>query len=107
MAKRKTSSTSGIFEAYTSPGGVVTRGIKINMAEAVSLRNAGKDVVVCGPDDSANRQRAEAIERAASVEVVHHAPHPNAGPGALWHFQPLMRPPAGHTFYERSSRKAQ
>jgi hypothetical protein len=106
MAKRQPTSTSGIFQAYTSPGGAVTRGHRIKMAEAVSLRKTGRDVVVCGPDESANRQRAETVERTANAEAVHHAPHPNAGPDALWHFQPLTRPPAGHTFYERSTRKA-
>jgi len=69
------------------------------------LRKAGKDVVVCGPEDRSNRHRAEAIERGATKDVVHHAPHANAGPDALWHFQPVARPPSGHTFYERSARK--
>lgn len=106
MAKHKAATTSGIYEAFVSVGGAVTRGNKIRMSEAVTLRRAGRDVVVCGPDDRANRQRAEAIERTANVYIVHHAPHPNAGTGALWHFQPLTRPPEGHTFYVRSTRKA-
>ena len=82
------------------------RGAKITSTEAHVLRQRGKNVVVCGPDATANRQRAESLEKHVSKRIKHCGPHPNAGPNVLWHFQPDPRPPEGHTFYETSTRKA-
>jgi hypothetical protein len=96
----------GVFEAYTGPGGSVHRGAKINLKRAEALRRSGRDVVVCGADDSSNRERAASIERNANGAIKHCGPHPNAGPNALWHYQPHSRPPEGHTFYETTTRKA-
>ena len=78
-----------IHEAERASGasGGVIRGAEIDFATAVTRRQAGKDVVVCGPDLKANRRQAEQIE-AAVGPWVRSAPHKQtAGPCALPHFQ--------------------
>jgi hypothetical protein len=107
MARASTIGATTIHEAFTGHSGAVTKGGAIKAAEAVTLRRAGKNVVVCGPDGRANRMRAEEIERQANGNIKHCGPHPNAGPHALYHYQPFARPPEGHTFYETTVRKAQ
>jgi hypothetical protein len=82
------------------------RGPALTRAAAVARRQAGLDVVVCGPSKAANRSEAEAIETAAVGTWQQHAPHRGAGAIGLPHFQPMTRPPAGHTFYEVDKRKA-
>src|SRR5947209_11112682 len=89
-----------IHEAEPEPGpsGAVLRGPEIDFDAAVARRQAGQDVVVCGKDVRANRQRAQSIESAVGP-CQREDPHENAGPMALPHYQPTTRPPEGHTFY--------
>lgn len=96
----------GMYEAILGPDGAVTRGEKLSMRMAVEHRKKGYNVVVCGPDPSSNRVRAEEIEKRANGNVVHHGPSATAGRDALWHYQPNPRGPKGHTFYETVGRSA-
>ncbi len=95
-----------IFEADLGSNGSVIRGNEITQAQAEVIRRSGRDVVICGPDLAANRRLARTIELNANGSAKRCPPHANAGPDALPHFQPDPRPPAGHTFYETSNRKA-
>ena len=66
-------------------------------------------MVVCDGSGADNRRLAKEIEE--SVVGVGNAkedpPHViSAGPDALPHFQPKVRPPAGHSFFETSTAKA-
>ncbi len=81
-------------------------GDEITETEAIAERQAGRDVVVRGPDTGANRRLAGKIELDANGSAKRNVPHPSAGPYALPHFQPDIRPPEGHTFYETDRRKA-
>jgi hypothetical protein len=83
----------------------VQRGKELTRAEAISRRQSGGDVVVCGEDTFANDREARTIESAVGP-CIHHPPHDVAGPLALPHFQQLVAPPRGHTFYETPVRKA-
>ncbi len=94
------------FEAACRRDGAVVRGVAVTHAAAVQRRQAGSDVVVCGPDKGVNRSQAEAIERAANGVCQRHQYHPSTGLLGLPHWQPVTRPPAGHTFYEVDKRKA-
>lgn len=81
----------------------------VTQIEAVALRQAGVDIVVCGESTSATYPVARDIEQAAvgAGNWVRHKPHVNAaGPRALPHCQPIVRPPDGHSFYETESLKA-
>jgi hypothetical protein len=109
MAKEKaaTSTTAPlIFKATLGVGGEVIKGAQITEAQAVAERQVGRDVVVCGSDLAANREVAKHIECAANGSYKRCPPHAGAGPDALPHYQPNPRPPAGHTFYETTNRKA-
>jgi len=97
---------SGIFEAALGVNGAVLRGAKLTMTQAEENRRKGYNVVICGPDYKSNRQRAQSIEQAANGATVHHAPGGTAGANALYHFQPAVRGPQGHTFYESVGRSA-
>lgn len=91
-----------IYEAELASGvsGGVLRGKEIDLDAAVSRRQAGDNVVVCGDDLKANRKQAEQIE-AAVGPFVRSAPHKHsAGPRALPHFQQQDINHDGHTFYE-------
>jgi hypothetical protein len=99
-------SASGVFEAHLGVNGAVVRGKKLTTKEAEEYRKKGYNVVVCGTDFRANRARAEAIEKGANGNVVHHGPGVRAGMNALYHFQPDPRGPQGHTFYESIGRSA-
>jgi hypothetical protein len=97
-----------IYEAFCAPDGSggVRRGRVLTRAEAISHRRRGGDVVVCGPDTMANDREARTIE-AAVGRYIHHPPHLDAaGARALPHFQQLVAPPRGHSFYETPVRKA-
>jgi len=96
-----------IHEAALAPGrsGAVFRGKEMSVDEAVARRKDGADVVVCGADAKANRALARQIEEGVGPSL-RQWPHRRAGPAALPHFQPVTRPPQGHTFYETEHRKA-
>ena len=86
--------------------GAVRRGRVLTRAEAISHRQNGGDVVVCGPDTFANYREARAIESAVGP-CIPDGPHLDvAGTLALPHFQQRAAPPAGHSFYETHIRKA-
>lgn len=112
MAKKKPTPSPAaaapptLFEASLAPNGAVIKGPSIAQAVAEARRKAGLDVVVCGPNLTANRQLAGQIERNANGNVKRCPPHASAGPHALPHYQPDPRPPDGHTFYETPNRKA-
>ena len=77
--------------------------------EAVEWRQAGRDVVVRGPDEADNLTTARQIEEAATDDfgAKHDRAHlRTAGSAALPHYQPWNRPPTGHTFYETPTKKA-
>ncbi len=90
-----------IFEATAilGPPGTVFKLAEIDEARAVARRRSGLDVVVCGPNVRENHDLARKIESAVGP-CIRHKPHSNLGSGALPHFQPVDRPPEGHTFYE-------
>src|SRR5213596_1273521 len=113
MAKRRSGGVSHaasaapqLFEATLGAQGSVVKGRSITRAQAEARRRGGLDVVVCGPDLSANRSVAGTIERSANGRSKRCPPHANAGPNALPHLQPDPRPPTGHSFYETPNRKA-
>jgi hypothetical protein len=107
MAKKQVASgTPQIHEAVLGADGAVKKGPKITQVQAEALRKTGKDVVVCGPDLSTNRDLAKTIESNANGSYKRCPPHPTAGSHALPHYQPDPRPPDGHTFYETPNRKA-
>jgi hypothetical protein len=86
--------------------GAVVRGVVLTRSQAVARRQAGGDVVVCGPDTFANAREAFAIESAVGP-CKPDGPHEDvAGTQALPHFQPKVRTSPGHTFYETPVRKA-
>lgn len=92
-----------IFKASLRADGSVVKGSEINETEAVGERQTQREVVVCGNDPDANNELAKRIEHAASGSYVRHGTH---RPNGLNHFQPLARPPAGHTFYETKNSRA-
>ena len=71
-----------IHEAVAPSGscGEVIKGSEISKAQAIALRQAGRDIVVCGDDTKANRALAERIEQAAVGPFKVEKPHKNAGP---------------------------
>ncbi len=95
-----------LFAATLEPDGSVVKTRLLVRADAEALRRAGGNVVVVGPDKAANRRLARDLESTACGPYVTSPPHPNAGPNALPHCQPINRPPYGHTFYEVDKRKA-
>ena len=111
MAKRKATEETGgrsaaksrIFKASLRADGSVVKGSEIDEGEAVGERQAQREVVVCGTDPDANSDLAKRIEYAASGSYVRHGKH---RPNGLNHYQPLARPPAGHTFYETKNSRA-
>jgi len=103
-AKSTAASAPSIHAATRGGGGSVRKGKSITQAEAEDRRKNGLDVVVCGPNLTANRSLAGRIERNANGKVKRCPPQ--AGPRSLPHWQPDPRPPEGHTFYETDKRKA-
>lgn len=95
-----------IFEATTGSFGAVVKGKEISEVDAVTRRRAGLDVVVCGSVLAINRHIAGMIENQANGKYKRCPPHPKAGQHALPHYQPEIRPPEGHTFYETEHRKS-
>lgn len=101
--RRTTASVSRIYTALLYSDGTVVKGTELIEQQSVLERQAGRDVVVCGDDADANSELAKRIENAANGDYVRHGKHRPLG---LNHYQPLSRPPAGHTFYETKGSKA-
>src|SRR5262249_44931293 len=100
--------TPSIHEAFCVLDGsrAVQRGGALTRSEAISHRQSGGDVVVCGQDPFANAREAYAIESAVGP-CIPDGPHIHtAGPLALPHFQQRHPPPENHTFYETPVRRA-
>lgn len=96
-----------IYDATLGPNGAVVKGALITQAQAEAFRQAGDEVVVCGPHLAANRALAQVIENNANGQYKRCPPHRNAGVHALPHYQPDPRgQKTGHTFYETPSRTA-
>ena len=96
------------YASASGPNGAVVRGPACTKAEAVAWRQRGFDIVICGDDVQKNALTARQIEAAAVGEWKENPPHArSAGPMALPHVQPRHRPPAGHTFFETKTLKAQ
>jgi hypothetical protein len=95
-----------IYEALLrADGGVIRAGPPIDNARAIVIRQRDGNVVVCGPDKTANSLMARDIEQAASGHWKRCNPHINAGPNALPHYQPDPRGnTVGHTFYETKTK---
>jgi hypothetical protein len=89
----------------TDGSGAVYKEAQIGEPNAVARRQANGDVVVCGADLTMNRAQARAIERQVSPAFVYDNAHTSTGPDALPHFQPAIRPPGGHTFFEGSTKR--
>jgi hypothetical protein len=101
-------STCQIYEATraTDGSGAVYKGALLSQAHAEARRQAGLDIVVCGPDALDNRLLAYDIESAAGPVKIQ-TPHlVKAGPMALPHCQQRTGLPDGHSFYETGTRKA-
>ena len=98
---------ANIFDAAldSGPSGTVIARTEIDFNTAVSLRKAGKDIVVCGDNLNANRDLAKAVEAAVGPYQQERF-HRRAGPMALPHFHQRSRVPEGHSFYETEKRKA-
>jgi hypothetical protein len=96
-----------IHEAERASGasGAILYGPEIDLDSAIARRVAEEDVVVRGADVKANSRLADAIESAVGP-CFRSDPHRQAGPLALPHFQQDQAPPADHTFYETTNRKA-
>jgi hypothetical protein len=83
----------------SGPSGAVLKGAEIDLVAAITRRQAGLDIVVCGDEVKANSRLARRIEAAVGTPKPQ-APHKTAGPFALPHFQQKTPPPDGHSFYE-------
>jgi hypothetical protein len=78
-----------IYEARLETSGAVIRmQPPIDQAQAVAIRQKDGNVVVCGPNKTANSVMARDIEQAASGHSKRCKPHINAGPHALPHYSP-------------------
>ena len=97
------------FASATGANGAVYRGPACSKAQAIAFRMAGNDIVICDGCLADNRMLAKEIEEAV-VGVGNAREDPahvvSAGPDALPHFQPKVRPPSGHTFFETSAARA-
>lgn len=109
------SSGSRIYEAFAphdGTGAVYWIAPEMTVVQAVLMRRAGKDVVVCGDDKRENLRIAQEIETSVGT-WSRDKPHKNvAGQLALPHFHQMTvdtsgnRFPPGHTFYEVDKSKA-
>src|SRR5947199_2863234 len=81
-----------IYEASLGANGAVIRlPPPINQGQAIGIRQNDGNVVVCGPNKTANSLRGRDIEHAANGHWKRCKPHINAGPNALPHYQPDPR----------------
>jgi hypothetical protein len=97
-----------VHEAELAPGlsGIVYWGQEIDIAIAVALRSAGRNVVVRGDDLKANRRLAAQIEGAVGPSK-RGTPHKSrAGAHALPHYQQFDHNHPGQCFYETPNRRA-
>jgi len=86
-------------------GGVIAVA-PISRADAVRLRKAGIDIVVCGIYEGENRRLAKEIESEANDTPIHCYEHRKTNQSrALPHFHPIRRHPKGHCFYETNTLK--
>jgi hypothetical protein len=94
------------FEAKLGLNGAVIRvQPAISQEQAVAVRQKDGNVVVCGPNKTANSVLARDIEQAANGHWKRCKPHVNAGPHALPHYQPDPRgQTTGHTSYETDTK---
>jgi len=95
-----------IYEARLGTNGAVIRVLPpIDQVQAIVIRQRDGNVVVCGPNKTANSVMARDIEQAANGHWKRCRPHINAGPNALPHYQPDPRGQTiGHTFYETDTK---
>ncbi len=97
-----------IYEAERIPGpdGMVERGdAPISEADAIAYLQAGRDIVVCGPERRANRNKARELTVQAFGGFVGDEVH--EGRMALYHFHPLNRTPEDtHAFFETKRKHA-
>jgi hypothetical protein len=94
-----------VYRATLGRKGDVLKGEELSEDQAIAARGAGVDIVVCGGNTMANCRLARRIESAVGA-CRHDGPHERAGVEALPHWQPLQRPPQGHSFYETERRRA-
>ena len=94
-----------IYKASLGSQGRVICELEITEAQAIAERKAGKYIVVCGGEGKANRIVAQRIENAVGLNRRQDG-HEREGPFALPHFQPVRRPPDGHSFYETTGKRA-
>src|SRR5260370_36470414 len=62
-------------ERASGPSGAVEWGPELTPEEAIQRRKAGLDIVVRGPNQRKNRQRAQEIETAVGVPITQDVPH--------------------------------
>ena len=79
-----------IYEANLGTNGVVIRlQPAISQEQAIAVRQRDGNVVVCGPNKTANSVVARDIEAAATGRWQRCKPHVNAGPNALPHYMSI------------------
>ena len=97
-----------IYEAERIPGpdGAVQRGdTAITDEAAVARLQGGEDIVVCGEERRANRNKARELTEAAFGGFEEDEPH--QGRMALPHFHPPARDPdETHAFFEAPPKHA-
>ena len=98
-----------IYEARLGANGAVIRiQPPITQVEAIIIRQNDGNVVVCGPNKTANSVLARSIEEKANGRWKRCKPHINAGQNALPHYQPDPRGQGiGHAFYETDTKHPQ
>ncbi|MCI0464935.1 MAG: hypothetical protein L0Z62_49065 [Gemmataceae bacterium] len=108
MPPAKTPVPVAVYEAERIPGpdGAVEKGENpIPEADAIKRLQAEEDIVVCGAERRANRNKARELMVAAFGGFEEDEPH--QGRMALPHFHPPDRTPEGvHAFYEAPPRHA-
>jgi hypothetical protein len=84
----------------------VIKGAALTLAEAAAARKAERDIVVCGPVEWQNVRWARYVESQAGLCKRCNPHTAKAGPQALPHFQQIVKPPHGHSFFETATLKA-
>ena len=93
-------------ERIPGPDGVVERGANpLSDGDAVARLKAGQDIVVCGAQRRANRNKARELTKAAFGDFEEDEPHD--GRMALPHFHPPAHvAQRAHAFFEAPPRLA-